>query len=431
MKKTLLSSASLLTIAALSISTETKANELDKISSALAGGNAYVDARYRFETVDQSNITEDAEASTLRTVAGYKTGQYRGFTGLIEFENVAAIGDENYNDGGATASATGFPTVADPTGTELNQAFLKFDGIDGASIQAGRQKINRGNQRFIGSVGWRQNDQTYDGATLTVNAIPDTELFYAYSYNVNRIFGNDDAVGNFNGDIHIADATYSGLPFGKVSVFGHQLDIESPASQTGNANTTYGARFWGKTEVSDGVNILYDASYATQEDTGDNATSYDADYYHAEGGISFAGFTVKAGYEELGSDNGNFAFRTPLATLHKFNGWADQFLTTPAAGLEDTYASVAYKVNGVNEYLDGTKIVVAYHDFSPESAGNDYGSEVNAAITQKFAKHYYAGVKYADYDSDGNGPAATNDVEKLIFTLGIKFDQIGQALAGK
>jgi hypothetical protein len=28
--------------------------------------------------------------------------------------------------------------------------------------------------------------------------------------------------------------------------------------------------------------------------------------------------------------------QTPMATLHKFDGWADLFLTTPANGLGDT-----------------------------------------------------------------------------------------------
>ena len=38
----------------------------------------------------------------------------------------------------------------------------------------------------------------------------------------------------------------------------------------------------------------------------------------------------------LASDNSQ-GFRTPLATLHAFNGWADLFLDTPPDGLSDIY----------------------------------------------------------------------------------------------
>ena len=36
-------------------------------------------------------------------------------------------------------------------------------------------------------------------------------------------------------------------------------------------------------------------------------------------------------------------FTTPLATLHKFQGFADKFLTTPANGIRDTYIELATK----------------------------------------------------------------------------------------
>ena len=57
---------------------------------------------------------------------------------------------------------------------------------------------------------------------------------------------------------------------------------------------------------------------------------------------------VIGGYELLGSDDGKVAFNTPLATKHKFNGWADKFLGTPKEGLEDVYLTAKGKVSGVN-----------------------------------------------------------------------------------
>ena len=39
--------------------------------------------------------------------------------------------------------------------------------------------------------------------------------------------------------------------------------------------------------------------------------------------------------------NGVKGFTTPLATLHKFQGWADKFLATPVNGIEDEYVNLS------------------------------------------------------------------------------------------
>ena len=59
-------------------------------------------------------------------------------------------------------------------------------------------------------------------------------------------------------------------------------------------------------------------------------------------------------------------FTTPLATLHKFQGWADKFLTTPANGLEDLYATASVTLKGVGA-LDTLGFIVSYHDYEAEA----------------------------------------------------------------
>ncbi len=103
-----------------------------------------------------------------------------------------------------------------------------------------------------------------------------------------------------------------------------------------------------------------DAAYARQKDAGDSELSYDSDYYKLEGALKFKPVTLKAGYEVLASDNG-VGFQTPLATLHKFQGWTDQFLSTPADGIEDAYVVISGKAGPV-------KLMAVYHDFRAESA---------------------------------------------------------------
>src|SRR3546814_1461069 len=55
----------------------------------------------------------------------------------------------------------------------------------------------------------------------------------------------------------------------------------------------------------------------------------------ADATLDWQTFSLNGNYEVLGSDAGVFAFQTPLATLHKFQGWADLFLTTHSAGVRD------------------------------------------------------------------------------------------------
>ena len=385
----------------------------DELTQALVAGTPYIDARYRYEFVDQDGLSKDAAASTLRTRFGYRTGAFKGFSGTLEIEDVSPIGAERYND--TINGKTAYPVVADPDGTEINQAFVQFAGLPATTLKYGRQQLVRNNHRFIGDSGWRQNNQTFDAATLTNASLPDTEIFYGYSYNVNRIFGDDSPVGDFNARIHMMDAAYSGLPFGRIFAYAYLLDIENSAA---NSSATYGINFSGKTAIDADINLLYDLEYARQSDYANNPTHYHADYYRIEPGVGYGGFTAKAGYEVLGSDGGVIGFATPLATLHKWNGWADKFLTTPATGLQDIYGSVGYKVGGVNEWLDGATLALIYHDFRNDKGGANFGTEWDFAVEQTIRKHYSVGLKFADYKADG----FATDTTKLILSLGFKYN---------
>lgn len=387
------------------------AESSDPLQKALIDdATPYIDLRHRFENVDQTGLAKEANASTLRTKLGYKTGKFYDFATTLEFENVVYLGNDNFNN--TINGKTAYPIVADPDSTEVNHAYLTYTGIPDTTLQVGRQPHNLDNQRFIGTVGWRQNDQTYDSAAFTNTSLPDTTLFYSYVDNVNRIFSDDHPLGNLNMHTHIINVTYAGIPYGKLTGYGYLIDIDNAAAFT-LSSKTFGLRFAGDTEAQEGVKLLYTAEYARQGDYKDNPTSYNVNYYTLEGGIEYTGVTAKLGYEVLGSDNGTTSFQTPLATLHTFNGWADKFLTTPATGLEDLYASVSYKVDGV----DGTQLTVVYHDFSAETGGADYGSEWNASVGRNFLEHYSVLLKYANY----NAESFTTNTQKVWLQLGAKF----------
>ncbi|MBV1907806.1 MAG: alginate export family protein [Kangiellaceae bacterium] len=343
--------------------------------------------RYRIETVDQSNFDETAQASTLRTRATVKTTWTDIIDTVIEFDDVTEIGLDDYNSGAGTSPNTvGYPVIADPVGTELNQGYIRLKYAD-SKLALGRQRILVGNQRFVGGVGWRQNEQTYDSLTFTTKFKQDLSFNYAYLYNVNRIFGESVSGGDHTHNTHLINADIK-LGNGKLSGYYFAIDNEDAAALS---NDTFGLRYSGKLD-----NIFYNLEFASQSDAGDNPNSYDANYYLIDASYKTGKVSLGGGLEVLGGDSdGGQGFTTSLATLHKFQGWADVFLGTPIAGIEDTYINGSYTINGI-------KFKAIYHDFATDEGGNALGTELDFVISKKVSKHLSALLKLASFDSDSN-----------------------------
>lgn len=372
----------------LSVSAETMAEPLaEGISKALDESDIGLELRYRYEFVDQDGKPEDADASTLRTRVNVKSGSIGGFQGFIEVDNVSYVGNDNFNN--TENGETDYPVVADPDYTEVNQAFVSYAFDDKNKATVGRQRINHSGQRFLGGVGWRQNEQTYDAARIQLAPAEGLTIDYSYIWDVNRIFGPEGADADFEGDSHALIASYKIAEGHSISAFSYLLDLdEAPAL----SSSTYGLEYQGAFKVSEGVGLGLNLAYAEQSDYKDSALDYDAGYYFGELSVKFQPVSVAIGYEVLESDNG-VGFKTPLATLHKFQGFADKFLVTPAGGIEDSYLKIATKVAGV-------KLIAFYHDFEAETGGMDYGSEFDFIAAYKFNKNYSVLFKYAAYNSD-------------------------------
>jgi len=373
--------------------------------------NPYVDIRYRYEHVDQDNPLRNANAHTARAKFGINPGEFHGFSFKVEGEAIVDLGNAKFND--TTNGRTEFSVVADPEDVVFNQGYLQWKGGPGITAKAGRQALNLDNQRWIGSVGWRQNDQTLDAAYVTAKPFEGFSASYGYAWRVNRIFGPDNPNGIWrDNDIHLLRASYDIENFGTLSTFGYLLDIPNAP---GASNKTFGVRFAGAQKLNDDFKLSYAVEYARQSEHGDNPLDFGLDYFSVQPGISYGPFTVKLGYEYL-DGNGQIGLQTPLATLHAFNGWADQFLVTPATGLEDISVDAVFKPSNV-DWLKGTTFRFVYHDFSAASGGGDYGSEYDALISKKFGKHFTVSAKYANYQSDG----FKVDTEKFWLTLGFKY----------
>lgn len=353
-------------------------------------GKATFEARLRHETVDDDAFARDAEALTARIRFGYLMPFTASWSGYAEAEVTGHLGAEEYNS--TENGETGFPVVADPDNAEINQAWVKYAPGAGTEATLGRQRLNFGNQRFVGSVGWRDNDQTFDALHVQHRFGEGPTVRYAYLDRAQRIFGDSHpnrALGRWHLDSHVLEASMTLGP-GALTGYAHWFDIETvPASSHRNL----GLRYAAKGGQADGVSWNATAEFATQRPHADGADRNDAEYALLEGGFGLAGHQVVAGVEQLGGD-GSYGFQTPFATLHAFNGWVDRFLTTPANGLEDRYL-------GWKRGWGAWQAAVFLHDFRADHGSGDYGQEWDASLAWAFAPKWNALIKFADYDSDG------------------------------
>lgn len=365
----------------------------DGVVAAIKAGKPIIDVRYRFERKEQDGFAENAYANTVRTRLGYETGEFHHFKFLLEFENVASIGDDHFNS--TTNGLTQFPVIADPDATEINRAQATFAGIEKTPITIGRQAYNLGNQRFVGVVDFRQNQQTFDAARLSSTLIDGLSVDYLYISRVHRVFGDDNPLGEFDSDSHVIAATYDAKKLGKLSGYGLLLDFEEAPALS---SETFGVRYENVFVLDDdaGVKIGVVGEFAAQRDYAANPFDYSENYIHGEGSLSARGASLKLGYEQLGGD-GSIGFSTPLATLHKFQGFADVFLNTPASGIEDLYGTVQYNWK-IRPFGAGLNLFATYHDFKAQNGGADLGEEFDAGLGVSLKKHWSAEFKGAVYD---------------------------------
>lgn len=370
-----------------------------------------IDGNLRWEHVDQDDINLDADAVTMRLRAGAEATTHN-LSLLAEAEGTLAIVD-HYNDtipgNNGYLGAEPYSTVADPENIELNRLQLSYKG-KAAKVTIGRQRIILDNARFVGNVGWRQNEQTFDAVRGEAKVGP-VALDLTYSISQRTVFGVDSPNQHFDGDIFLANGSVNVKPV-KITGFAYMIDYDT---RVAFSSQTYGFLATGAVPVTKAVKLKFLASYAKQKDYKLNPVNYSADYFNGELGVSVMGFDVKGGYEELGSDHGIAAFQTPLATLHAFNGWADLFLTTPAAGLRDYYGGVS-KAFGNAGPLKALNAAVVYHKFDSDFGSIDYGQEWDASLGFS-VRSYAIMLKYANYDAKSFG----TDTQKIWLQFGFKY----------
>ena len=364
-----------------------------------------IDVRLRYEFADIDGL-DPAHALTLRERIGFKTKAWNGFSVLAEGEfTQAAIDDYHGGAPGVDPFDPRNSVVADPENEELNQAYLQYAGFD-TTFRLGRQRIIYDNAAFIGNVGWRQNEQTYDAISLTNTSVGGLTLNYAYIDQVNRIFG-EDATGIFENapaEIHLLNASYAGIKGLTLGGYMYLMEFED-AGSTGWDNDTFGISAKGSLA---GLALYGELAY---QDKAGPLNDQEGLYAHLTATKAFGAQTLTFGIEHLDA-----GVQTPLATLHAFNGYADatdaRRLAGTHGGLTDTYVSHMVPI------FWGMKWTNALHLFGDNAIGDDLGFGFDSVLAKKFDDHFTAIAKLGYFDtSDALYKSTTRASVELNYTF--------------
>ncbi len=351
-----------------------------------------VDIRARYEFADVDGL-DPSHALTTRERLGLKTMEWYGFSALVEGEfSQALVSDYNGGAPGANPFDPSNSLIADPQTNELNQAYLQYSGHD-TTVRGGRQRIIYDNSAFIGNVGWRQNEQTYDGISLSNKSIAGLTLNYAYVNQVNRIYGSDagGTLENVPGDLHLFNVNYTGIKGVTVGGYAYVMNFQDI---NGWDNNTFGIHAKG-----DVAGLTLYGEFALQDRAGPlNDTT--ACYFHVNATKTFGTQSLTLGVEQLDS-----GFQTPLATLHAFDGFADAFVSQRAngthGGLTDLYLSHTLPV------CWGMKWTNVLHAFGDNAIATDRGWEIDSMLVKKFDEHFTAIAEVAHFETEDTLPTTT------------------------
>ncbi len=339
--------------------------------------------RYEYADVDKSSTTS-ANAFTNRLHLAATAGLL-GVDGLTTTLGVQTVNNFGWNDynlpHGTNANSSGltYDVINDPNAAMLSEATLDYK-IGKTALHTGRSQINLDNQRFIGTVGWRQLERSYDTVYVANNSVKNLNLLAAYVYG----FAGVGSVTTIDTKSILLHAKYKVADALTITAYDYMLAVGAQ----GIDSDTIGLALTGKIDA--GAKLTYRAEYAIQKDATmkyhDIDTKADATYYNLDLGANISGVLAGVNYEVLSGTNGtdgNTAFNPKLGTNHKFNGWADVFYVAnvPTMGLQDANARLGYKAKGFGKFL------AVYHSFTAQTttgtASDDLGSEIDAVYVNK------------------------------------------------
>lgn len=399
--------------------------QVQSVYDALMQGKSVSQFRLRYEYVDQDNKADDANAFTLQALLGWQTASYLDTSITAQLINISHLNQDFYDNNLGKNHPSQLPTVPDPEITDINQLYIDYAGIPKTNVRLGRQIIRLDNTRFVGDIVFRQSSQVFDGLTVTNHALSNSEILFGHYEHLRQSTGK---YRNTNFDI--AHFSYKYLPKASVTAYGYFIDQADTGQNTGvadNAHKDIGLRFDGAIDINPDWRWLHTVEYARQTAYQGGSREIDASYSKIGLGLGYQQWFARVDQEVLGSHDGLYAFQTPMATLHPFQGWADMFSVTPRQGMVDRFVTFGSTVDQWIILSEWHQLSADTHFQTPTGMGEDYGHELDLSLAYQFTPQFQAKLEYAQFREDdilGATSAASTrkpDVTKSWVTLLYQF----------
>lgn len=326
------------------------------------------------------------------------------FSTLLELDHVELGWEDEFSNG---VHFNGHPVIPDAAGTDLNQAFIRYAPSNTWQFSLGREAVKLGNQRFVGTNGFWQNEQTLDTVGFKYELGMASHVLYRYVDNANRINGDDAGktlspsdsnfaaqgglrptqfLGDHNHDTHLIFAQFKEWDYSQIQAYYFDIGIKEAAALS---NQTLGVRYeykgrWNKLRTQIHTEL---ALQQRTEINNDNTLTF----YDIGAGLGYQSHETSINYQHLGASNGA-SFVTPLASLHDQNGWVDKFLLTPGTGLRDYSLQHIWRSSPF-------KIDARYHVFYTDAQNSAIGEEFDFDLIYKPTRESSVLFRFADFNA--------------------------------
>jgi hypothetical protein len=377
-------------------------------------------AHVKSHAVTPAKTQESARAASLLLRLRATSEWTSNLSTLFELDHVTLAWQDQFTNG---EHFNDKPVIPDVAGPDLNQALLHYAPNNTLQLSLGREAINLGNERFVGTNGFWQNQQTLDSAGFTFEFAQASQFLYRYINNANRITGqNSDKklsptdtnftannglrpaafLGDHTHNSHLLFAQFKEWDYSQLHAYYFNIDITEAKALS---NQTLGGRYaykgrWGK------LRTHAHGELAVQQRTG-ISNNRALTFYDVGAGMGYGSSEMSINYQRLGENNG-VAFVTPLASLHDHNGWTDTFLSAPSSGLRDYSLHYIWRQSPM-------KIDARYHVFHSDNRHSIIAEELDIDFIFKPSRNNTIVFRYADFFARDNQYADERRVF-LMFT---------------
>ncbi len=366
-------------------------------------GEHETDIGLRARYTDVSEGDTEGRAASLLLRLDWEAQWSPNWSTLLEYDFAETWFQDEHRDG---LRFNNKPLVPDVPGDEINQAFVNWRSGQW-QVRVGRQRIELANQRFVSSVSFWQNDQTYDALRLRYAFLSNTSLQYIHINNVNRFWGEDagtslrrsdinyDALGGIRpaparGDhehgTHLLHLEIKEWDYSQILAWHYDIENET-AAPLSNTTSGLGYRFDYKASTLKYM-IQADLAIQEREALGNNSIPY----HRIEAGVGYDSLEIHLSQESLGSDEGA-AFIAPLGSVNDFQGWADVFFITPADGVVDNRLQIDWRFNPF-------RLDARYHTFESSETGESFGKEFDVDFIWKPTDEQNVMLRLSDFRAD-------------------------------